>query len=140
MISVIFKIYFVVLPLLKTDLNLIFSFVGCLFNEVSYSVLFEMAKKSVYVVFKGRKTGVFNSWPECHDQIDGFKGASYQKFSTVDEAYQALRSRDVQRELCIHTPATTEYNEPVQTQRNFLPFPLYLIVVFVIGITVGKFM
>ena len=46
-------------------------FVDYLFIEVLYSVLFEMRKKSVYVVFKGRRTGVFNSWPECHDQIDG---------------------------------------------------------------------
>ena len=46
-------------------------FVDYLFIEVLYSELFEMGKKSVYVVFKGRRTSVFNSWPECHDQIDG---------------------------------------------------------------------
>ncbi|KAK3222303.1 hypothetical protein Dsin_009328 [Dipteronia sinensis] len=66
-----------------------------------------MAKKSVYTVFKGRKTGVFNSWPDCHEQVDGFKGASYQKFNTVDEAYEAIRA--VQRErLSNHTSGTTE--------------------------------
>ena len=32
-----------------------------------------MAKKPVYAVFRGRKTGVFNSWPDCHEQVDGFK-------------------------------------------------------------------
>ncbi|KAK3204324.1 hypothetical protein Dsin_018370 [Dipteronia sinensis] len=66
-----------------------------------------MAKKSVYAVFKCRKTGVFNSWPDCHEQVDGFKGASYQKFNTVDEAYEAIRV--VQREkLSNHTSGTTE--------------------------------
>ncbi|KAK3225522.1 hypothetical protein Dsin_005384 [Dipteronia sinensis] len=57
------------------------------------SVLYEMGRKYVYVVFKGRRTGVFNSWPECHEHVDGFPGASYQKFNSTDEAYKAISSR-----------------------------------------------
>ncbi|KAK2645969.1 hypothetical protein Ddye_021164 [Dipteronia dyeriana] len=57
-----------------------------------------MAKKSVYFVFKGRKTGVFNSWPKCHEQVDGFTGAAYQKFNTVNKAYEAIRSRAIKSE------------------------------------------
>ncbi|KAK3183210.1 hypothetical protein Dsin_030496 [Dipteronia sinensis] len=57
------------------------------------NVLYEMGKKSVYVVFKGRKTGVFNSWPDCHEHVDGFPGASYQKFNSTDEAYKMISSR-----------------------------------------------
>ncbi|KAK3230008.1 hypothetical protein Dsin_001889 [Dipteronia sinensis] len=57
------------------------------------SVLYEMGKKFVYVVFKGRRTGVYNSWPECHEHIDGFPGASYQKFNSTDEAYKVISSR-----------------------------------------------
>ncbi|KAK1571079.1 hypothetical protein Q3G72_011684 [Acer saccharum] len=52
-----------------------------------------MGKNSVYVVFKGRKTSVFSSWPECHEHIDGFPGASYKKFNSTDEAYKAISSR-----------------------------------------------
>ncbi|KAK3198461.1 hypothetical protein Dsin_021876 [Dipteronia sinensis] len=64
-------------------------------DRVKYlsSVLYEMGKKSVYVVFKGRRTGVFNSLPECHEHVDGFPGASYQKFNSTDEAYKAISSR-----------------------------------------------
>ncbi|KAK3193816.1 hypothetical protein Dsin_025126 [Dipteronia sinensis] len=57
------------------------------------SVLYEMRKKSVYVIFKGRRTSVFNSSPECHEHVDGFPGASYQKFNSTDEAYKAISSR-----------------------------------------------
>ncbi|KAK3198331.1 hypothetical protein Dsin_021746 [Dipteronia sinensis] len=66
-----------------------------------------MAKKSVYVVFKGRKAGVFNSWPNCHEQVNGFKGASYKKFNTVDEAYEAIRAVQLEK-LSNHTSGTTE--------------------------------
>ena len=101
-----------------------------------------MAKKPVYAVFRGRKTGVFNSWPDCHEQVDGFKGASYQKFKTVDEAYEAVRA--VQREkLSNHTSGSTEVlcTEPVQTKTvtaDIFFQLLIIIVVFVIGVTVGK--
>ncbi|KAK3204470.1 hypothetical protein Dsin_018516 [Dipteronia sinensis] len=57
------------------------------------SVLYEMGRKYVYVVFKGRRTGVFNSWPECHEHVDGFPRESYQKFNSTDEAYKAISSR-----------------------------------------------
>ncbi|KAJ6836193.1 hypothetical protein M6B38_326850 [Iris pallida] len=28
---------------------------------------------SFYVVLKGRKPGVYTTWPECHMQVNGFK-------------------------------------------------------------------
>ncbi|KAK3221321.1 hypothetical protein Dsin_008346 [Dipteronia sinensis] len=64
-------------------------------NRYLSSVLYEMGKKFVYVVFKGRRTYGFNSWPECHEHVDGFPGASYQKFNSTDEAYKAISSRSV---------------------------------------------
>lgn len=39
-----------------------------------------------YAVKIGRKTGVFNSWAECKEQVDGFPGAVYKSFPTVAEA------------------------------------------------------
>ena len=45
-----------------------------------------MPKKKFYVVWKGRKTGVFTSWNACKRQIDGFEGAQYKSFISLDEA------------------------------------------------------
>jgi len=45
-----------------------------------------MPKKKFYVVWKGRKTGVFTSWNACKRQIDGFEGAQYKSFVSLDEA------------------------------------------------------
>ena len=47
-----------------------------------------MKKKKVkfYVVWKGRNTGIFDSWDECNSQIFGFEGAQYKSFPTKEEA------------------------------------------------------
>lgn len=43
-----------------------------------------------YVVFKGRKPGVYDTWAECNDQISGFPGNLYQRFDDEDKAKLAL--------------------------------------------------
>jgi ribonuclease HI len=50
-----------------------------------------MAKKvKYYVVWKGRKTGIFHSWEECKELVDGFEGAKYKSFESKEEATAAL--------------------------------------------------
>jgi ribonuclease HI len=49
-----------------------------------------MASKKYYVVLKGRKTGIFTTWEECEEQINGFSGAIYKSFKTRAEAEAAL--------------------------------------------------
>ncbi len=44
-----------------------------------------------YVVWKGRKTGLFNTWAECSAQVSGFTGAEYKSFPTRRAAEEALR-------------------------------------------------
>jgi len=43
-----------------------------------------------YVVWKGRRRGIFPSWAECEKQVKGFAGAEYKAFETVAEARTAL--------------------------------------------------
>ena len=45
-----------------------------------------MSKKKFYVVWKGRKKGIFTSWSVCKKQIDGFEAAQYKSFSNIDDA------------------------------------------------------
>jgi ribonuclease HI len=44
-----------------------------------------------YVVWKGRKTGVFASWDECAEQVNGFPAAEYKSFATRSEAKNAFQ-------------------------------------------------
>jgi len=50
-----------------------------------------MSKKKFYVVWKGKKTGVFTSWNVCKRQIDGFEKAEYKSFPTLEEAEIAFK-------------------------------------------------
>ena len=50
-------------------------------------------KKKFYVVWNGRKTGVFTSWKICKAQIDGFDGAQYKSFADLAEAEKASEGK-----------------------------------------------
>ena len=48
-------------------------------------------KKKYYTVWKGHKTGVFETWDDCKAQIKDFQGAQYKSFSTFAAAKKALK-------------------------------------------------
>ncbi len=48
------------------------------------------AKKKYYVVWRGRRPGVYAAWSQCAAQVEGFSGASYKSFPTRDEAERAF--------------------------------------------------
>jgi ribonuclease HI len=45
-----------------------------------------------YVVFRGRKPGVYADWPTCNAQVSGFSGCNYQKYSSQHEARAAFNT------------------------------------------------
>ncbi|MBO3445186.1 ribonuclease H family protein [Clostridium sp. CCUG 7971] len=49
-----------------------------------------LSKKKFYAVRKGKKTGIFNTWNECKMQVDGYSGAEYKSFTTIDEAKEFI--------------------------------------------------
>ena len=48
-------------------------------------------KKKYYTVWKGHRTGVFETWDDCKAQIKDFQGAQYKSFETFDAAKKALK-------------------------------------------------
>jgi ribonuclease HI len=49
-----------------------------------------MSKKKFYVVWNGRKKGIYTSWNVCKKQIDGFESAQYKSFADIAEAEVAF--------------------------------------------------
>ena len=49
-------------------------------------------KAKFYVVWKGRKTGVFTSWGACEAQVKGFTGAQCKAFGSRSEAERAFQN------------------------------------------------
>lgn len=45
-----------------------------------------MASQKYYAVKKGRISGIYTSWDDCKKQVQGFSGALYKSFNSVDEA------------------------------------------------------
>ncbi len=53
-----------------------------------------MAEKKYYVVWAGKKPGIYSSWPEAQQQISGFKGAKFRSFKSWAEAEKAFKDPD----------------------------------------------
>jgi len=75
-----------------------------------------MKSQKFYVVWKGRRRGIFTSWPECEAQVKGFVDAQYKAFDSRAEAERAFDS------------SYDDYKgKPASTQRwLFAPNPPFL--------------
>ncbi|MHC1740536.1 MAG: viroplasmin family protein [Anaerolineaceae bacterium] len=66
-----------------------------------------MAQQKFYVVWKGRKTGIFSTWQECSAQVTGFTGAEYKSFEsrpTAEAAFQAAYTDYKGKQTSMYTP------------------------------------
>lgn len=49
-----------------------------------------MASKKFYVVWNGRKPGIYKTWAECEAQTKGYQGARFKSFPSEKEAEEAF--------------------------------------------------
>lgn len=59
-----------------------------------------MSKQKYYVVWSGKRTGIFTSWDKCKKQVIGVKGARYKSYPTrhlAEEAFQ--HGADINKQL-----------------------------------------
>ena len=53
-----------------------------------------MGKKSkYYVVWQGKKPGIYNNWVDCQEQIKGVEAAKYKSFESLIEAEKAFTGK-----------------------------------------------
>lgn len=50
-----------------------------------------MAKSKFYVVWEGKKPGIYTSWDACKQQVEGVAQARYKSFESAEEAAKAFR-------------------------------------------------
>ncbi|KAL7646142.1 UNVERIFIED_CONTAM: hypothetical protein RMT77_003043 [Armadillidium vulgare] len=81
------------------------------YRKVKVVAIFKMP---FYAVAKGKKTGIFTKWPECQEQITGFRGAVYKKFDTEEEANKFVQERGSN---IVDKRATKQKNEK-QSSKN----------------------
>lgn len=63
-----------------------------------------------YAVKKGFKTGIFNTWNECKQVVNGYSGAIYKSFSTLKEAQEYLGDVDRQVNVVIDKDIVDDNN------------------------------
>ncbi|MGI6072185.1 MAG: viroplasmin family protein [Lachnospiraceae bacterium] len=51
-------------------------------------------KKKYYAVKKGLIPGIYDNWEACRVQVEGYSGAAYKGFATLDEARKYLESEN----------------------------------------------
>lgn len=87
--------------------------------------------KVAYVVFRGRKPGVYTSWPECQLQVDGFSGCKHAAFYTTEAATEAWNTWDEKiKAKLLSTEAATASKTPnvnVRYQGESIHEPAYWI-------------
>lgn len=49
--------------------------------------------KKIYAIFQGHKPGLYHSWTEASEQVQGFKGAVYKSFRTEKDALTWIREK-----------------------------------------------
>lgn len=67
-----------------------------------------MAKKKFYVVVKGRQPGLFHTWDEAKEQVNGFPDAIFKGFSTMEGAEEYA----VSHQMALNVPSTKPKNGP----------------------------
>ena len=58
-------------------------------------------KRKFYVVWEGRQPGIYDTWEDCHEQIDQFPGARYKSFPSQEAAVEAFRGDGGEEELLL---------------------------------------
>lgn len=71
----------------------------------------EVAKK-YYAVRKGKVPGIYMTWDDCKAQVDGFSGAEYKSFPSLEEAAAFAEGGydNVSAEVRDGVPVSDEYN------------------------------
>jgi ribonuclease HI len=52
-----------------------------------------MAKQKFYVVWEGRKPGIYTSWDDCKHQVEGVAAAKYKSFDLRADAEKAFKGK-----------------------------------------------
>ncbi len=50
-------------------------------------------QKKIYAVRRGRTTGLFLSWADCQQQVNGFPGARFKSFTGRDRGLEMAQRR-----------------------------------------------
>ncbi len=74
--------------------------------------------KKKYVVWVGRKIGIYDTWEECQAQVNGYKDSRYMKFSSQEAAEAAFREGPDNYWGSKKATVSTSIKYPDEVQKN----------------------
>ncbi|MQL82225.1 hypothetical protein Taro_014696 [Colocasia esculenta] len=84
-----------------------------------------MARYKCYVVWVGRRPGVYYTWSECYEQVNGYLGARYKGFATVEEGNMVFRGIIMRRTssandtVPFQAPSVVHETQPREAEEHF---------------------
>lgn len=67
-----------------------------------------------YAVQKGKKPGIYNTWDECKEQVNGYSGAVYKSFNNKSDAEKFVKSSRYETSAKKHIGIDlSKYNCPI---------------------------
>ena len=57
-----------------------------------------------YAVYKGRETGIFKTWEECKEKVNGYKNPIFKKFKNIQDAQYFLENGTTDLKQKVHIP------------------------------------
>ena len=80
-------------------------------------------KAAYYVVWNGRKPGVYDNWEDCEAQVKGFEGAKYKGFASRPAAEQA-RHESPDQYIVRKTKAESNQQSVISSQQSVISHPI----------------
>lgn len=71
-----------------------------------------MARTTYYVVFVGRRPRIYESWPECQLQVNGFPGNLFKSYKSKESAKKAYEAH------CVACNQEAKYSDIVTADRR----------------------
>ncbi|KAK9225673.1 hypothetical protein WN943_010717 [Citrus x changshan-huyou] len=71
-----------------------------------------MARTTYYVVFVGRRPGIYESWPECQLQVNGFPRNLFKSYKSKESAEKAYEAH------CVACNQEAKYSDIVAADRR----------------------
>ncbi|MQL72880.1 hypothetical protein Taro_005203, partial [Colocasia esculenta] len=83
-------------------------------------VKLNMARYKCYVVWVGRRPDVYYTWSECFEQVNGYPGARYKGFATIEEGNMAFRG------IIMRQTSSSNDTVPFQAPQTYSDFDALL--------------
>lgn len=70
-----------------------------------------LAKQKVYAVRRGRRPGIYSSWPAAEAEVRGYGGAEFKSFATLSEAEAYMRAEAGEKK---EAPSVEKFNDEIE--------------------------